>query len=165
MTVKCTENFAPSQNVNKQEIPSAQWVPYVMGRGHRVKMLMSPILKSVCIVIFHMFAKMFRPFKPLKSDFKLKNDTLKVDPYFVNLSKIILYVMRNSDPRSENWKFSHESTGFHGCVIHQKKRLELSFQVICVTIALTRVRTPVFSQNHHALWTVLVSREPEIGHK
>ena len=69
------------------------------------------------------------------------------------------------DQRSENWKFNHESTGSYWCDMHQKNRLETRNQVICVTIALTRVRTLIFSQNRHALRSVLVRRHDRIAHK
>ena len=69
------------------------------------------------------------------------------------------------DQRSENWKFNHESTGSYWCDMHQKNRLETRNQVICVTIALTRVRTLVFSQNRHALRSVLVRRHDRIAHE
>ena len=69
------------------------------------------------------------------------------------------------DQPSENWKFNHESTGSYWCDMHQKNRLETRNQVICVTIALTRVRTLVFSQNRHALRSVLVRRHDRIAHE
>ena len=65
-------------------------------------MLMTPILKSYCMVIPHILTKTFSPKKHPKPEFKLKNETFKVPPFFANLSKIDLYVMKNPDPPSEN---------------------------------------------------------------
>ena len=96
---------------------------------------MSSILKSLCIVISHILTKMFNLIRPKKSDFKLQNESPKVDPYFANLSKIDLYVLKNLDPRSEKWDFNNVLERSGGSATYQKNRLESRIQVICVTSA------------------------------
>ena len=71
----------------------------------------------------------------------------------------------NLDPRLENWNFNHEAQWCHRCDIYQKIRLESRIQVICVSIAFARVGALIFSQNRHALRTVLVGRHHGIAHK
>ena len=126
---------------------------------------MSPILKSHCIVISYMLTKIFRPIKPSKSDFKLKNKSLKVGPFSTKLSKINLYVLQNHGPWSQIREFYHVLERSGGKGTHQKNRLESRIPGICVTNAFTGVQTLFFSQNHHDQPTVGVRRHPEIAHK
>ena len=102
---------------------------------------MTPTSKSDCIVFSHMLTKIFsQTFSP-KSDFKLLNDTIEMDPFAVKLSKFDLYAMKNPDPRSKNRKFSHVLVVSGGVNAYQMNRLESRILVICVTSAFRRVPT------------------------
>ena len=128
-------------------------------------MLMTPILKSYCMVIPHILTKTFSPKKEQKPDFKLKNESLEADLFFTISFKNHSVCTEKSWPTIEKSKNSLYSPTFSSWDTHQKFRLELRIQVICVSAAFAGVHTLVFNQNRHALRTVLVRRHDGIAHK